>query len=315
MAGGIDVDVPGDGVRLRATRWAGGGVPVLLLHGLASSRRFWNLVVPGLLGAGAGGTVGPAVVALDSRGHGESEQPEDGYDTASVVRDLLPALDALGLSRVVVVGHSWGAWIALALAATHPERVLAAVAVDGGFASLRASDVPRSELRSRLEPPRLALPPEEVPRVLRSGALQPWWSPDVEDALLPIWGVGEDGLARPRLPFQLHMQVVDGLLDGDTDGVLARVTCPAWVVSCEAAPRSPASGSRSSWAADKAAGFERAGGLLAQPRLLRWGGALHDVPLQWPALVSGLIRAAVEEVGRPAVLAAGRRDSAHGGAE
>jgi hypothetical protein len=36
--------------------------------------------------------------------------------------------------------------------------------------------------------------------------------------------------------------------------------------------------------------------MLARPRLQRWSGALHDVPLQWPALVSGLVRAACDEV-------------------
>ena len=50
VAGGLDLDVPGQDVRLRATRWPGvGSVPVLLLHGLASSRRFWDLVVPHLV--------------------------------------------------------------------------------------------------------------------------------------------------------------------------------------------------------------------------------------------------------------------------
>ena len=42
--------------------------------------------------------------------------------------------------------------------------------------------------------------------------------------------------------------------------------------------------------------FAMTAALLAQPRAQRWEGALHDVPLQWPALVSGLVRAAVDEV-------------------
>ena len=114
VAGGLDLDLPGRGVRLRATRWPGSGTPVLLLHGLASSRRFWDLVVPGLAGL--------PVVALDQRGHGDSERPDGPYDGATVVADALTALDALGLSRVVVVGHSWGATTALRRAAEAPGR-------------------------------------------------------------------------------------------------------------------------------------------------------------------------------------------------
>jgi len=111
----------------------------------------------------------------------------------------------------------------------------------------------------------------------------------VRDALLPLFGVGDDGLARPRLPFEAHMAIVDDLLDDDGEARLGDLRCPAWLVSCE-------SGEASTWTQAKAAALERAGTLLAQPRLQRWTGAVHDVPLQWPELVSGLIRAAADEV-------------------
>jgi len=286
VTGGLDLDVPGRGVRLRATRWPGEGVPVLLLHGLASSRRFWDLVVPGLSGL--------RVVALDQRGHGDSERPSGPYDGETVVGDTLTALDALGLSRVVVVGHSWGAGTALRLAATAPERVLAVVAVDGGLGSARDAGATRDAARERLTPPRLALAPDELRAMLARGPLSPWWDADVEAAVLPLFAVGADGLARARLPFEAHMAIVDDLLDSDLDALLPDVRCPAWLVSCE-----PLGGD--AWGDRKAAALERAGGLMARPRLLRWGGALHDVPLQWPALVSGLVRAACDEVATTAV--------------
>jgi hypothetical protein len=44
------------------------------------------------------------------------------------------------------------------------------------------------------------------------------------------------------------------------------------------------------------AALASAAAALARPRVQRWAGALHDVPLQWPALVSGLVRAAADEV-------------------
>lgn len=296
VAGGLDLDLPGQDVRLRATRWPGAGVPVLLLHGLASSRRFWDLVVPGLAGL--------PVLALDQRGHGDSERPDGPYDGATVAADALTALDALGLSRVVVVGHSWGASTALRLAATAPERVLAAVAVDGGLGSPRSAGRTRAEARAALEPPRTALPPDELCRLVASGPLAPWWSESVADALLPLFGVGDDGLARARLPFEAHMAIVDDLLDDDAEARLSEIRCPAWLVSCED-PASP------EWTAAKSAALDRAGAALASPRLLRWSGALHDVPLQWPALVAGLVRAAADEAAGAG--AAGAADSALGG--
>lgn len=299
MAGGIDVDLPGDRVRLRGTRWPGAGTPVLLLHGLASQRRFWNLVLPHLVG----GPGGLHVVALDQRGHGDSARPADGYDTPTVARDALAALDALGLSRTVLVGHSWGASVALQLAADAPGRALAVVALDGGTTSL-AGLGDRATLRRSLQPPRTSAAPEELVQLLRAGPLARWWSAQVERAVLPLFELGADGLATPRLPFELHMRAVDGLLDYDAAAVLSRVRCPTWLVCCEpvtdelgpAAGESPVTGPDGPWATARVAGLHAAAVALAQPRLMRWAGAVHDVPLQWPALVAGLIQAAAAEV-------------------
>lgn len=281
VAGGIDLDLPGVDVRLRATRWPGAGTPVLLLHGLASTRRFWDLVAPRLAGL--------PVLALDQRGHGDSDRPEGPYDGATVARDALTALDALGLSRVVVVGHSWGASTALRLAAEFPERVLAVVAVDGGLGSPMEPGADRAVVRARLEPPRSALPTADLVARLAQGPLAPWWSPEVEAAVLPIFEEGPDGVARARLPFERHMAIVDSLLDEDPAELLPRIACPAWLVSAESVGGDP-------WGERKAAALEHAAAVLSRPRLLRWAGAVHDVPLQWPALVAGLVLAAVEEV-------------------
>lgn len=275
IAGGLDADLPGCDVRLRATRWPGTGTPVLLLHGLASTRHIWDLVVPGLAGL--------PVLALDQRGHGDSDRPDGPYDGATVVADALTALDAVGLSRVVVAGHSWGAWTALRLAAAAPSRVLAVVCVDGGTVRMRDLAATREQVRELLTPPRTALPVEQLRELLRAGPLAPWWSPAVEAAVLPVFGVDGAGLARARLPFEAHMKIVDDLIDADVEPLLAQVGCPAWLVSC-----SPD--------AARAEALQRTADLLASPRVLRWDGAVHDVPLQWPALVAGVVRAAAEEV-------------------
>lgn len=294
VAGGLDLDLPGAGVSLRATRWRGEGPPVLLLHGLASTRRFWDLVVPALAGL--------PVVALDQRGHGDSERPDGPYDGATLVRDVLTALDALDMPRAVVVGHSWGASTALRLAAEAPERVLAVVALDGGLGFLRAAVADRAELRLRLTPPRTVLEPDVLRARLASGPLAPWWSAQVEAAVLPLFGLGDDGLARPRLPFDAHMAIVDDLISTDSEAWLARIACPTWVVACEDADPD----ADEAWTQARATALTRAETLLARPRVLRWRGAVHDVPLQWPALVAGLVRAAAQEA------AVGVRDGSGG---
>jgi pimeloyl-ACP methyl ester carboxylesterase len=72
------------------------------------------------------------VVALDLRGCGESDQPQDGYDIPSLTDDVAAVSSHLGLTRPVIVGHSLGGMIAIELAARYPSLVGAVVASDPG---------------------------------------------------------------------------------------------------------------------------------------------------------------------------------------
>lgn len=279
--GGRDLELPGGpGVTLAATAWEGTGPLVVLHHGLASQRWFWAPVVRRLPGV--------RLLAVDARGHGDSSTPDEGYDLPSVAGDLATALAAYGEGPAVVVGHSWGASVALGLAAGLPDLVTSLVALDGGFAGLRV-DEPREEVKARLAPPRLSLPPEDL-RAMLAGRAEDWWGPESLEAVLPIFGVGGDGLARARLTFDRHMAVLDGMLDSDPVALWQHVRCPAWVVSC-----SPAAGA-GDWAARREEGLQAVSAVRRDARVLRWEGAVHDVPLQWPDLVAGLIRTAVAEV-------------------
>ena len=87
----------------------GSGRPVLLVHGLTESRRAWDPIVAGL-------TCTHDVVAVDLRGHGESPR-QAPYDLMSLVGDLAEVVDAEGLDRPLLVGHSLGGAVATAYAA------------------------------------------------------------------------------------------------------------------------------------------------------------------------------------------------------
>jgi len=117
--GGDDLDSPG------AAR-----VPFLLVHGLASNSRLWDGVARVLVG------LGHPVAAVDLRGHGRSDAPEDGYDIPTVATDLITVIDVLGWSRPVAVGQSWGGNVVIELAAAHPDVLGAVAAVDGGIIEL-----------------------------------------------------------------------------------------------------------------------------------------------------------------------------------
>ncbi|MET0741469.1 MAG: alpha/beta fold hydrolase, partial [Candidatus Nanopelagicales bacterium] len=124
----------------------GSGPVLLLVHGIGSSSRTWDTVVPVLAESGA------AVLIVDLPGHGQSGKERGDYSlgaSASTLRDLL---DHLGHDRVVLVGHSLGGGIAMQFAYQFPDRCEGLVLVaSGGLGReasvlLRAASLPGAEL-------------------------------------------------------------------------------------------------------------------------------------------------------------------------
>ena len=111
---------------------------VVLLHGYSASVEWWDRVAPAL--------VGQRVIAIDLVGHGGSEAPRDAanYGIDGQAEAVRQALDALGVRRTVLVGHSMGGLVAIAVAEQDPERVERVV----------ISDTPASE--DLVETPALA---------------------------------------------------------------------------------------------------------------------------------------------------------------
>jgi pimeloyl-ACP methyl ester carboxylesterase len=94
----------------------GEGPPLLLVHGWPETWYAWRLVMPAL-------ARDFEVIAVDQRGVGLSDKPQDGYDTGTLAGDLVALMGALGHERFAVVGHDTGHFISYALGADHPHRV------------------------------------------------------------------------------------------------------------------------------------------------------------------------------------------------
>lgn len=110
-----------DGLRL-AYREQGEGDPVLLIHGFASSS-YVNWVSPGWFQTLT--EAGYRVIAIDDRGHGQSEkshEPAD-YTPSLMAGDAVALLDHLGIGKAHVMGYSMGARIAAFMALEHPSHV------------------------------------------------------------------------------------------------------------------------------------------------------------------------------------------------
>ncbi len=116
-----------DGTRLHYLDWGSRGrSPILFLHGGALTARTWDVVCLALRGD-------YHCVALDQRGHGDSEwSPILDYAPDAHGRDIDGLREALGFDRVVLVGQSMGGLNAFVYATQHPDRVAALVLIDVG---------------------------------------------------------------------------------------------------------------------------------------------------------------------------------------
>ena len=273
------------------------GLPLVLLHGLSQQRRYWSPVVSRL-------RIG-RVVTLDQRGHGDAADapvasggvigPDADYSMDRLALDVVEVLDALSLPQAIVVGHSWGASVALHAAAAYPDRFRACTLIDGGLFGPRhlvASTADHDRVREALRPPPLGIVAPALWQAISTGDLSAYWSPEVQAALEPTFRVDEMNRAFTRIGMDRHMAVLDGLFDYDPTPDVASLTCPAWTVVCE--PRKgpdPDDPLGAAWSRARQRSIQD----LPEPFFLqRWSGALHDVPLQWPDLVAGLLATVVE---------------------
>jgi len=112
-----------------AVQEAGGGVPVVLLHGLTATRRYV------VMGSRALERSGHRVIAYDARGHGRSSPAPTptayAYDELAV--DLEAVLDGLGIERAVLAGASMGAHTLLRFALRAPERTRGLVVITPAY--------------------------------------------------------------------------------------------------------------------------------------------------------------------------------------
>ncbi|HLZ71555.1 MAG TPA: alpha/beta hydrolase [Dehalococcoidia bacterium] len=280
--------VAANGLRFHLYDWGGTGRPLLLLHGLASNARIWDLVAP-LLAEHA------RVVAVDQRGHGLSTAPDSGYGFERTAADVAALIEALGFAQPVIAGHSWGANVAVEFAARNPGGAAGLVLVDGGIFSPRSDGLSWEEAEKRLAPPRIAgTPRTQLLERIRGGDLAPYWRPEFEPIIMAGFAVAPDDTVAPYLSFERHLQIVRALWEADTPARFPEVTCPVLVL--------PALNGGAEQVAQKQ---ER---VLAAVRRLPHGSvvwledSIHDVPLQRPELVARAIVAFLD--GLPAAGAA-----------
>lgn len=258
---------------LSVREWPGKGRPIVCLHGLASNARWWDPVAIRLEPT-------HLVLAVDLRGHGRSERPDTGYGFPEVGGDVVELLDHLGLSGAVLVGHSWGASVAL-WAAAQASSVAGVVCVDGGAIDLRAVfGATWTEARERMRPPRAERLDEAKvrSRVAHSALSEEIGVGPAAAAMMGNFEVGREGWLQPRLSMAHHMEIAQALYHLDQRAIWRSVACPVRFLMAE-----------SGEVASKRAAVDVACRTLRGRSDAIFISGQHDLPLQHPGQVGGWV--------------------------
>ncbi len=251
-----------------AERGEAHGRPLILLHGHTGSWRSFTELLPHFPGA-------VRAIAPTLRGHGEAGRPAAGYRLQDFAADLAGFMDARGIDKAVIAGHSMGSAIAQRFALDHPHRVEGLV-LAGSFATARGNP----------------------------GVAELWRDvADLEDPIDPglVRAFQESALARPVAPGFLDMVVdesrrtparvwraaLDGLMRADHSVELKRLDKPTLVVWGDRDEFFPRPDQEELIAA------------IPHARLLVYEGAGHALHWEEPERFARNVAAFVETVGKP----------------
>lgn len=185
------------------------GAPVLLLHAWGESLGCFDRLLPLL----------PATIqalAMDQRGHGAADKPDDGYALVDFADDVEAFMDAIGLPSAVLLGSSSGGYVAQQVASSSPHRVTGLVLV-GSPRSLQGRP-PFSDEVDRLTDP--------VDRAWVKASLE--WFPRFHD--VPGWYVEDRVDDGVRMPAHVWRGALAGLGTALPPTETGTITAPTLII-------------------------------------------------------------------------------------
>lgn len=268
-------------------------IPLVLLHGLGATADTWRLLAEELCQH-------HQVIAFDLRGHGQSEQPATGYDMVTIAEDVIRAMAILGLGQVALVGHGWGARIALVLAARHPALVSQLILVDCPHIEPRHwPGMTRERFIREHSPQEMYVSRATYLHTLRR-EMSAFWSPQVESIVLTYIRDTTDGQVAERLSSENQRRIREALWEDRALAYYSKLSCPVLLVP---AADQPQPGEEPPERLEHAEEFAAAKGYIAAqvartiPRctVLWMPNTVHDIQLQRPHILADAIITFVKE--------------------
>jgi len=213
------------GLRLHYLDWGGDGSALIFLAGYANTPHFFDSLAKIF-------TDRFHVLGLTRRSHGESEQPESGYDLDTLAADIIAFMDALDIDKASLVGHSFAGMEMAAFAVQHPDRLDKLVFLDALY-EYEESDV---ELFGGNPVPAAAPPPESFASVAdycedfvnRYVTYRPLRSPRWDELWAMTLEEDDDGRFIEKIRPETAKQLFDGM--GGFHADLASFRCPTLAI-------------------------------------------------------------------------------------
>lgn len=256
------------GLKLQVREWNRGSEkrPFLLIHGLSSNARTWDGVARVLA------EHGHPVTAVNQRGHGQSDKPDDGYDFATVIADLHRLIDALGWEKPILAGQSWGGNVVLEFGARYPGIASHLIFVDGGFLKLHRMG-PWEYVSTQLRPPSLNGTPRTDIK-MRIATFNPEWRDEGVEATLHNFETLPDGTIRPWLSLERHMKILRALYDQQPETRYPQIQEPVLICPAD---------DGSEWAQRKRDEIATACAALPNAQVHWFEQTAHDIHVHKPA--------------------------------
>lgn len=217
---GEDRYVVANGIRQHFIDYPGHGPTLILTPGLTANARSFD----GLIDAGLAPRL--RVIAVDLRGRGETDQPDEGYTMADHAADIIGLMDHLEIDRAILGGHSFGGLLTYYMAARYPDRVGRCVVIDApGEVSMTIVEQIQPSL-DRLEATFDSW--DDYLGFVRAMPYYPndWWDEHLEAFYRSDVVDLPDGGVRPRCRPDHIRQAVEGTLEPDWPELVGQIAQP-----------------------------------------------------------------------------------------
>ena len=213
-----------DGFNLCLSIWEGKGRDVFCVHGISSNSRVWNTIAESLKDKFN-------FIGIDLRGRGHSGAP-GGYSLKNHVEDIKKVLQQLNIDKVILMGHSLGAYICIMFAAIYPEFVEKIVLFDGGGKlSPEQSEKVFEGIKPSLE--RLGKVYESfdeyIEHMKKAPFLQPWYEPMNEYYRYELEEL-DNGKVKSRVKPETIIEEIENLKNIDISDYYGRIKCPVYIL-------------------------------------------------------------------------------------